>query len=283
MRPTIQWPDGKKICCLFGVAFEAFQKSGKFKSSPEVKLNLTALSHSHYGGRAGVWRLLEIFDRYGVRASFATNGLAVELWPEAARAIHAGGHEIAGHGYTNEKPMYEMSPEEEREDIRKTTRIIEEATGYRPVGWASPGNMYTAHTLDYIAQESYIWSGDPIDDDNPYVVTVNGRRLCVVPKLNYANDFRAWGGGLMCGDDFFLGWRTTFDYLYQEALRGKTGTISVVCHAELGGRPHMAYGLTKMIRYAKEFSDLVWFPTRREVAQHCLAQVKEPEEFVAAP
>jgi peptidoglycan/xylan/chitin deacetylase (PgdA/CDA1 family) len=285
MRPTIPLPDGKKICAIFGVAYEAFTKSGKFKSDPEIKVNFTGLSHSHYGGRVGVWRLMELYDRYDAKGSFVTNGLAVQLWPEAAKAIVAAGHEMAGHGWTNEVPMYKMTPEEERADVKNTTEIIEKTTGKRPVGWASPGNMYTAHTLNIIAENGYIWSGDPIDDDNPYVVTVNGgkHKLCVVPKFNYANDFRAWGGGLMCGDDFYLGWRTTFDYLVQEALRGKTGTISVVCHAELGGRPHMAYAVAKMLRTCKEYQELVWNPTRSELAAHCLKHAKNPEAFVPAP
>jgi peptidoglycan/xylan/chitin deacetylase (PgdA/CDA1 family) len=286
MRKIIPLPDGKKICAIFGVAYEAYMTSGKFKGNPEVKVNFTGLSHNHYSGRVGVWRLMEMFERYGVRGSFVTNGHAVELWPDAAQALAKAGHEVAAHGYTNEVPMYKMTPEEEREDIAKTTRLIEDCTGVRPVGWASPGNMYTAHTLDILADNGYVWSGDPIDDDNPYVVTVNGgkHKLCVVPKFNYANDFRSWAGGLMCGDDFFLGWKTTFDYLVEQALRsGKTGTLSVVCHAELGGRPHMAYAVNKMLKVVKEYEELVWTPTRRQLAEHCLKNAKEAETFVPAP
>ena len=279
MRPTIHWPDGKKICVMFSIAYEAFERAGKFKKNRQLDVNLTALSHSHYGGRVGIWRLMEIFNKNGVHASIAANGLAAKVWPESFRALHEGGHELFGHGYSNERNNNDLTAEQQRDDVRKTTQAIEEATGYRPVGWGSPGSVFTEFTLPILAEEGYMWCGDPIDDDNPYVVTVNGKRMAIVPKMNYANDFRAWGDGLMSGDDYFLGYKTAFDYIREDALRGKPGTIMAIMHAELSGRPHMAYAINKMIRYAKEHSDLVWFATRRECAEHCLATVNEAEEF----
>ena len=279
MRPTIAWPDGKKIACLITVAFEAFEKSGKYKHDPEVKVNFTALSHSHFGGRVGVWRLMEIFQHYDVKATFLVNGKAAELWPQAAKAIADAGHELAGYGYTSEIPAWTMTAERQLEDIRRTRDLIQRSAGVKPVGWVSPGDVFTPHTLDLLAQEGFIWNGDPADDDNPYLVSVKGKRLCIIPDLDCGDDFSAWEGGLMCGDDFFQGFQTTFDYLYQDALRGKSVMLAPLVHAELGGRPNIAYALTKMIRYAREFGDLVWFPTRRQVAEHCLKSGKTAETF----
>ena len=57
-KPTLVWPEGKLICCTFRVAYEAFRKSGRFKRSNKVDVNVTSLSHANYGGAVGVWRLI---------------------------------------------------------------------------------------------------------------------------------------------------------------------------------------------------------------------------------
>lgn len=81
MRPVLQWPDGKKICATFTVAFEAFTRGGHFKKTKGSEVNLVSISHANYGGNAGIWRILEILERNDVRATIDVNGLAVQKWP----------------------------------------------------------------------------------------------------------------------------------------------------------------------------------------------------------
>ena len=75
-------------------------------------------------------------------------------------------------------------------------------------GLVRPGGHHTDVTLGLLAEAGYLWSGDPSDDDVPYVASVNGRRICVIPKTWYANDWRAWGNGLGDAGTFFTGSRT---------------------------------------------------------------------------
>jgi peptidoglycan/xylan/chitin deacetylase (PgdA/CDA1 family) len=277
-EPKLQWPDGKRICCTFRVAYEAFRKSGRFKKNASPDVNVTSLSHANYGGAVGIWRLMDLFERTEIRATIGANGLAVEKWPETIKALHAAGHEIAAHGMTNDHDMAELSPEEQRGEVRDCARVIEEAIGERPVGWVGPGNLHTAETLGILADEGYRWFGDAFDDDVPYVAEANGKRIAVIPKLNYANDWRAWSGGLGNASTYFEGFRTSFDYIYQEALRGRPGAVDVIVHAELGGRPNIAVAFEQMIRYVKQYGDEVWIPLRREVADYLLAGSNLPAE-----
>ena len=94
-EPTLQWPEGKLVACTFRVAYEAFRKSGRFKRSPKIDVNVTSLSHANYGGAVGIWRLMDMFDRHDIPATIGANGLAVEKWPDTIKAMHAAGHEIA--------------------------------------------------------------------------------------------------------------------------------------------------------------------------------------------
>jgi peptidoglycan/xylan/chitin deacetylase (PgdA/CDA1 family) len=277
-QPALQWPDGRRVCCTFRVAYEAFRKSGRFKKDSKTPLNVASLSHANYGGAVGIWRLMDLFDRNGIKATIGANGLAVEKWPETIKALHQAGHEIASHGMTNDHHMTDLSAEEQLEEVRGCTRVIEGCVGVRPVGWAGPANLHTPETLGILADEGYRWFGDAFDDDVPYVADVNGKRIAVIPKLNYANDWRAWSGGLGNATTYFEGFKTSFDFIYQEALRGRAGAMDVIVHAELGGRPNIAVAFEQMIRYVKQYQDDVWIPTRRELADYLLSSSNLPAE-----
>jgi peptidoglycan/xylan/chitin deacetylase (PgdA/CDA1 family) len=270
MRPRIAWPNGKMIAATFTVAFEAFERGGHFKKSKPNEVNLVSISHANYGGNAGIWRILEILQRNGVTATIDVNGLAVRKWPEAVRALHEAGSEITGHGTTNDIRMTDLTPEEQRVEIRAVNKAIRDITGADPVGWVSPGGHHTRETLALLAEEGYKWCGDQCDDDLPYVVEVEGRRMVIIPKHWYFNDWRAWAGGATSGAEAVRAFQDGFDFVYEEALRGKPGRIDALVHAELGGRPYMAHAFEKMIRYCKKFEDLVWFPTRAEMADYVL-------------
>jgi peptidoglycan/xylan/chitin deacetylase (PgdA/CDA1 family) len=222
---------------------------------------------------------MDIFDRNQIRATIGANGLAVEKWPDTIKTAHKVGHEIASHGMTNDHNMTDLSPDEQRAEIRGCTRVIQSCVGERPVGWAGQGNLHTAETLRILADEGYRWFGDAFDDDLPYVAEVNGKRIAVIPKLNYANDWRAWSDGLGNATTFFEGFRTTFDFIRQEALRGRPGALDVIVHAELGGRPNMAGAFEQMLRYTKQYQDEVWIPRRCEVADYLLASNLPAEPY----
>jgi peptidoglycan/xylan/chitin deacetylase (PgdA/CDA1 family) len=280
-RPVVQWPHGKMICATFTVAFEAFTHGGHFKKTKKGEVNLVSLSHADYGGNAGIWRILEILERNGVRATVDVNGLAVQKWPAAVTALHEAGNEIAGHGTTNDVSMSDLSPSQQRDEIRAVSRIIRDVTGVAPVGWVSPGGYHTAETLGILADEGYTWCGDPCDDDNPYVVEVDGKRMVIIPKHWYFNDWRAWGGGSSSGGEAVRAFCDAFDFVVEEAHRGKPGRIDALVHAELGGRPYMAHAFEKMIRYLKQHADLVWFAVRPEIADHMLATSGGAERYRA--
>jgi peptidoglycan/xylan/chitin deacetylase (PgdA/CDA1 family) len=278
--PRLKWPDDKKICCTFRVAYEAFRKSGRFKRSAKIPVNVSSLSHANYGGAVGAWRLMDIFERHGIPATIGANGLAVEKWPETIKAFHAGGHEICAHGMTNDHHMPDLTPEEQREEARACARVIEDCVGVRPVGWVGPGNLVTAETLGIVAEEGYTWFGDAFDDDVPYIAQVNGRNIAVIPKLNYANDWRAWSDGLGNATSYFEGFKRSFDYVDQEALRGRPGAMDVIVHCELGSRPNIACAFEEMIRYVRQYGEEVWIPTRREMATYLLEKSGlEPEPY----
>ena len=56
--------------------------------------------------------------------------LGRERFPELVREIHAAGHEIGSHSYWH-RLVYELSPEEFREDLLRSRDVLEQVTGER--------------------------------------------------------------------------------------------------------------------------------------------------------
>jgi peptidoglycan/xylan/chitin deacetylase (PgdA/CDA1 family) len=52
-----------------------------------------------YGARVGVWRLLDMFEKYAMKVTVYAVGQALEKNPPVAKAFVDGGHEVASHAY----------------------------------------------------------------------------------------------------------------------------------------------------------------------------------------
>lgn len=62
-------------------------------------LSRLTLEGEQYGSRAGVWRVLRLFQELKVRCTAYAVGMALELNPLVAKGFEDGGHELASHGY----------------------------------------------------------------------------------------------------------------------------------------------------------------------------------------
>ena len=129
--PVFDWPGGNRLAINLVVNYEegseysyAFgddrqENLGEWgvKTFPPGVRNLANESFFEYGSRVGFWRLLDLFERHGVAATFGACAVALERNPAAACAIVAAGHEVNAHGYRWEEP-FTMEREVERERIR---------------------------------------------------------------------------------------------------------------------------------------------------------------------
>ncbi len=82
-------------------------------------------------------RLLELFRRHDVRATFFVLGYCAEMYPDLVAEIHANGHEIACHSYFHRR-VDQLDPQEFRLDTRRALNAIVKACGDRPIGYRAP-------------------------------------------------------------------------------------------------------------------------------------------------
>ena len=91
-------------------------------------------------------RLLELFAKRGVRATFFVLGWVAERAPDLIRALHRAGHEIACHGLTHEL-VYKQTPEIFRAETHRSKALLEDLTGARVRGYRAATYSITRESL----------------------------------------------------------------------------------------------------------------------------------------
>jgi polysaccharide deacetylase family protein (PEP-CTERM system associated) len=114
-------------------------------------------------------RILEVFDAAGVHATFFTLGWVAERFPGVIRAILAGGHELASHGYRHIRADSQSRPEF-LEDISSARKLLEDVggaavLGYRAASFSIGRNNLWA--LELLREAGYLYSSsiNPIRHD----------------------------------------------------------------------------------------------------------------------
>lgn len=109
--------------------------------------------------------MLEIFGRYDVKATFFVTGRWAAKNPEMLKNIAAGGHLLGNHGYSHPHPD-RLSLDGNREEIRKTEKVIEELTGTKTTYFAPPYGEQGRNCLlaaDELGYRTVLWTLDTVD------------------------------------------------------------------------------------------------------------------------
>jgi polysaccharide deacetylase family protein (PEP-CTERM system associated) len=91
-------------------------------------------------------RLLGLLADAGARATFFVLGSAARRHPELVREIAAAGHEVGTHGHSH-TPVYRMTPDAFREEIRTSVAMLEDLTGRPVLGHRAPFFSITRASL----------------------------------------------------------------------------------------------------------------------------------------
>jgi peptidoglycan/xylan/chitin deacetylase (PgdA/CDA1 family) len=273
-RPRLEWPHGARLAVWVNPNIEFFRLDDIMPGNVNERVPREHAKVPHvrnwslrdFGNRVGVWRLMKVLSRYGVRATAALNSEVCDHHPQIVEEALRLGWELMGHGQTNAVRLNEASPEQERDSIFGTLDRIERASGVRPTGWLGPGLAETWRTLEYLSEAGIRYVCDWINDEQPYTMDVGHPRLVSLPYSVQANDAPAYFDNKCTVPEFERILKDQFDVLYQDSAEsGRVMAIAV--HPFITGQPHRIVALERALEHICSHDD-VWLATGREIVAH---------------
>ena len=282
--PQVEWPNGAKVAVNLVVNYEEGSEYSKpagdgrneglaeiqYVMDPDYR-DLCAESVYEYGSRAGIWRIMRLFDEFDVKVTFFACAVALERNPGVGEWIQEAGHEPCSHGWRwSEHWLFDR--DEERRRMQAAIESIEKTCGERPLGWYCRYGP-SVNTRELVVEEGgFLYDADAYNDDLPYFTEVKGTRHLVVPYTLAYNDVHfVLPQGHGSPGDFFETCRRALDEYRREAEAGCPKMMSVGLHPRWIGQAARTSGLRDFIEYALGTGD-VWFARRVDIARLWLDQ-----------
>jgi peptidoglycan-N-acetylglucosamine deacetylase len=105
----------------------------------------------------GIPRLLDLFDRFGIRATFFVCGRDLPAQAITVAEMIRRGHEVANHSASHRNGFARLSQAEKRADIAAAGELIAQVTGQQPVGFKSPGFSFSPDLWVVLAELGYLY------------------------------------------------------------------------------------------------------------------------------
>ena len=273
-RPALRWPDGARVALWVAPNIEHYeylpQKTRVRDPWPRTPHpDILGYGLRDYGNRVGVWRLMEVFDRFALPCTVSLSMAVLDMYPAVAEAMQRRSWEFMSHGLYNTRYHWNLSEDEERAAIDECQQIHQRHTGRSLQGWFSPAASNTLRTPDLVAESGISYLCDLYHDDQPTPIAVRSGSLYSLPYSMEINDSIAWRRG-MEGAAFAQKICDEFDTLYAEgAHSGRVMNIAV--HPFIMGQPHRIEHLSRALEYILSHSG-VWCATGSAIIDSYRAQ-----------
>ena len=269
-----RWPPGRR--CAVGLSFDFDAETIWFRTLRQPFLG--PMSRGEYGAREGVPRILQMLQRYDLKATFFVPGWTADKYPHLVEQMHAAGHEIGHHGYEHEY-VVNKGREVELEVLSKGIESLQRITGAVPKGYRAPAGNAGPHTLELLLDHGFTYDSSLVGGDEPYWIDTpeTGRPLLEVPfswemtdTSHFLFNYHPYYTGMSSQNKVYEIWQAECDGAFDDE-----GFVSIVMHPQVIGRRSRMAMLERLIRHLLERRE-VWFATHLEVAEAWLARDATP-------
>lgn len=273
-RPKLNWPRNARVAFYVVLHLEYYEllpPDGVVKDSrytgefgtyhPDYR----TWTQREYGNRTGIFRVLDVLDRYQIRAGVAANAMAVERYPFLVEQFKKRNYEFIGHGTSaNRMISSKMSEAEEKAEIATSIAAIEKATGTAPKGWLGQEYGESQRTPKLLADAGLDYVLDWPNDDQPYPMRVgDGARFVSMPNQPEWDDVQQLWLRRINTTRYPDIVSDAFELLHHEG--GQVFNLSI--HPWLMGMAHRIKYLDEALRRVERFGN-VWQATPGDVAKH---------------
>ncbi|MEO8715829.1 MAG: hypothetical protein ABI369_12525 [Acetobacteraceae bacterium] len=277
--PRFVWPDGARIALTVTLVLDYWEVDPPAGSSRDPRIvsplgkffpDWLTWSQREYGARVGIFRVLDVLDRFGMVPSVALGAAAARRYPEVVDALLRRQACFMAHGvFATRRITAAMSEDEERALIAEARAGVAAATGAAPIGWCGQDFSESARTLALLAEAGFAYTTDWANDDRPYLLgPYGGRSLLALPPQSEWNDLECMWLRHVTPPIWADGVAEAFAFLHEEG----GGVFNLTLHPWIAGQAHR-------IRYLRDALSRVlgrgatWRTTTDEVALAARAQL----------
>lgn len=282
----------KRVLVGYGIDVDAV--SGWINTMDGSVADPTNVSRGLFGAMVGIERLLKIWDKYGIKATWFVPAHSIESFGPQLAKVRDSGHEFGLHGYTHEN-VGRLSVEQQRDVLQRSIAALTAFTGRRPVGWTAPSwstsketpQLLQEHGIEY--DHSFMYHDSQMyylpDQTEEYVSTdvskpaahwmrpmteLRESAIVEIPASWYLDDWpplqlnlkQPTTHGFVSPHVVEQIWREQFDYLYREH---ETFVFPISIHPQVSGKPHVALMHERLIEYINTHEGVEWM-TMEEMA-----------------
>jgi allantoinase len=267
-RPPLRWPNGARVALwvIPNIEHFLFDRPSTSITAATTSLVPDVLNYSwrDYGVRVGIWRMMEVMEKYGVKGTVALNSDVCRHYPRIIEGGNQLGWEWMGHGDNNSTLINRQSEDEERALVNAVVDTIETSTGKRPRGWLSPALSESHRTLDLLAEAGIRYVGNWVNDEQPYPMRVKTGSMLSLPYSIEMNDIPAFLDQGQSAETFGRMICDEFDGLYEDGA--KSGRIMSIClHPFIIGHAYRSKYFAKALQHITSRRE-VWITTGSEIA-----------------
>ena len=239
--PSFQWPDGARIAFTVTLMVDHWELAPAPDAYPDPRI-VSPLGKFHpdwltwsqraYGNRVGIFRILDVLDRFGVIPSVALGSAAARLCPELVDELSRRDACFMAHGdFSSRRITSKMTAADEKTFIANARDAITEATGEAPSGWCGQDFNESADTPAHLIEAGFSYTTDWANDDRPYLLDGKLVALSPQPEWNDVEAMRLRGVRIPVWADNLA---EAFAVLHDEG----GGTFNLTLHPWMTGQPH---------------------------------------------
>lgn len=278
-RPALEWPRRARVafCVVLHLEYyELLPADGSVKDARFVgefgnyHPDYRTWTQREYGNRTGIFRVLDVLDRYQIRAGVAVNAMAAERYPYLIAQFRKRNYEFIAHGVSaNRLISSKMSEAEEKAEIAAARTALEKAAGATPKGWLGQEYGESRRTPGLLAEAGFDYVLDWPNDDQPYPMKV-GRKFVSMPNQPEWDDVQQLWLRRINTTRYPEIVADAFELLHREG--GQVFSLSV--HPWLMGMAHRIKYLDEALRRIERFGN-VWQATPGEIAAHYMKMMMD--------
>jgi peptidoglycan/xylan/chitin deacetylase (PgdA/CDA1 family) len=269
-RPPLRWPNGARVAVWVIPNIEHFLFDRPSTSITAVTTSLVpdVLNYSwrDYGVRVGIWRMMEVMEKNGVKGTVALNSDVCRHYPRIIEEGNKLGWDWMGHGTNNSTLINRQTEDEEKELIKTVVDTIKKSTGKQPRGWLSPALSESHRTLDVLAANGIQYVGNWVNDEQPYPMRVKSGSMLSMPYSIELNDIPVFLDAGQSPETFGQMICDQFDVLYEDGA--KSGRVMSIClHPFLIGHPNRSKYFDLALKHITSRQE-VWVTQGGEIADY---------------